>query len=73
MSNVTNLFILRNIQEALDDSDWKTTVMEEINALEKNETCNIVYLPKAHKLVGFKWVFTMKLELILVLGGETQD
>lgn len=30
---------------------------KEINALEKNKTWNMVYLPKGRKPIGSKWVF----------------
>ena len=34
--------------------------MEEIKALEKNKTWEICALPKGHKTLGGKWVFTPK-------------
>lgn len=60
VSKVTNMFIPRNIQEALNDPDWNAAVMEEIHALEKNGTWDLVNLPKGQKLVGCKWLFTVK-------------
>ncbi|KAA0045534.1 putative mitochondrial protein [Cucumis melo var. makuwa] len=39
---------------------WKNVIMEEINALEKNKTLEIYALPKGHKTVGCKWVFSLK-------------
>lgn len=50
----------RNIQEALNDPDWRLAVMEEMNALRKSRTWEIVDPPKDHKIVGCKWVFTVK-------------
>ncbi|TYK30560.1 putative inactive tRNA-specific adenosine deaminase-like protein 3 isoform X6 [Cucumis melo var. makuwa] len=40
--------------------EWKNAVMEEMKALEKNNTWEICALPKGHKPVGCKWVFTLK-------------
>ena len=34
--------------------------MEEMRALEKNKTWELYTLPKGHKSVGCKWVFTIK-------------
>ena len=34
--------------------------MEEIKALEKNRTWEICVMPKGHKIVGCKWVFSLK-------------
>jgi len=50
----------RNIQEALDDPNWKLAVMEEMNALRRSGTWEIVNLPRDKKIVGCKWVFTIK-------------
>ncbi|KAA0050393.1 Cysteine-rich RLK (RECEPTOR-like protein kinase) 8 [Cucumis melo var. makuwa] len=38
----------------------KNAVMEEMKALEKNNTWEICALPKGHKPVGCKWVFTLE-------------
>ena len=59
-SRISHLFVPRNIQEALDDPNWKLAVMEEMNALRRSGTWKIVDLPKDKKTVGCKWVFTIK-------------
>ena len=48
------------IQEALENLDWKSAVLEEMNALRKNRTWELVDLPREKKIVGYKWVFTIK-------------
>ena len=50
----------RNIQEAFDDPNWRLAVFDEMNALRKTGTWEIVDLPKDKKIVGCKWVFTVK-------------
>ena len=60
ISKITNQFVPRNVQEAFSHSYWRTTILEEINALKKNETWELVELPKGKKTVGCKWVFTIK-------------
>ncbi|KAA0043342.1 reverse transcriptase [Cucumis melo var. makuwa] len=52
--------IPKNIHIALECPEWKNAVMEEMKALEKNNTWEICALPKGHKPVGCKWVFTLK-------------
>ncbi|KAA0047030.1 putative mitochondrial protein [Cucumis melo var. makuwa] len=52
--------IQKNIYIALECPKWKNAVMEEMKALEKNNTWEICALPKGHKPVGCKWVFTLK-------------
>ncbi|RVX00496.1 Retrovirus-related Pol polyprotein from transposon TNT 1-94 [Vitis vinifera] len=49
-----------NIQEALQQPEWKTVVQEEIQALEKNGTWEISEFPKGKRPVGCKWIFTVK-------------
>ncbi|RVW17578.1 Retrovirus-related Pol polyprotein from transposon RE1 [Vitis vinifera] len=50
----------KNIQEAFEIPEWKEAVMEEIRALEKNETWEVMNLPRGKKPVGCKWIFTVK-------------
>ncbi|KAL0544471.1 hypothetical protein IC582_019587 [Cucumis melo] len=51
--------IPKNIYIALECPEWKNAVMEEMKALEKNNIWEICALPKGHKPVGCKWVFTL--------------
>ena len=46
MSNLSIVEILKDIQTALQDPDWKNVVLEEMRALEKNKTWDTVPLPK---------------------------
>ena len=59
-SSLSDVVIPRNIEEALDSPQWKAAVFEEIRALKKNETWKLVELPPDTKVVGCKWVFTVK-------------
>ncbi|RVX04638.1 putative mitochondrial protein [Vitis vinifera] len=52
--------IPKNIQEALEIPDWREAMVEEIRALEKNGTWEVMTLPRGKKPVGCKWVFTVK-------------
>ena len=54
------MFVPRNIEEALDDPNWNLAVLEELNALKKTGTWELVDLPRDKKQVGCKWVFTIK-------------
>ena len=47
--------VLRNIQEALDEPSWKLAVIEEMNALKKNGTWEVVDLPREKKVIGCIW------------------
>ncbi|KAA0065527.1 putative mitochondrial protein [Cucumis melo var. makuwa] len=55
-----SLDLLIALRKGARVSEVKATLMEEIRALEKNKTWNLYSLPKGHKTVGCKWVFTLK-------------
>ncbi|KAL0543454.1 hypothetical protein IC582_018550 [Cucumis melo] len=59
-ANLDSTIIPKNIYTALECPEWKNAVMEEMKALEKNRTWEICALPKGHKTVGCKWVFSLK-------------
>ncbi|XP_071909660.1 uncharacterized protein [Coffea arabica] len=59
-TEISKLVIPRNIKEALVDQNWKSAVFEEMEALRKNDTWDVVELPREKKIVGCKWVFTVK-------------
>ncbi|RVW33188.1 Retrovirus-related Pol polyprotein from transposon RE2 [Vitis vinifera] len=61
-TNLDRIQIPKNIQEAFEIPEWKEAVMEEIRALEKNETWEVMNLPRGKKLVGLA-----KLNIIQVL------
>ena len=52
--------IPKTVQEALQVPKWKEAVLEEMRALEKNRTWDLVELPREKRTVGCKWVFTVK-------------
>jgi len=52
--------IPRDWKEAKQDPKWREAMLEELNALEKNKTWDLVKLPTGKKAVSCKWVFTVK-------------
>ena len=59
-TNLSSEEIPRTIQEALRVPKWRKVVMEEMHALEKNGTWELVRKPEGKTLVGCKRVFTVK-------------
>ena len=57
---IDNIEVPKNIEEALKRSEWRNVILEEMNALKKNETCEITDLPKGKQPVDCKWIFTVK-------------
>ena len=49
-----------NFEEAKNNPTWSQAMVEELQALEKNNTWTITSLPKGKKPVGCKWVYKIK-------------
>ena len=60
VSAIDSVQVPKSIEEALKDSGWRRAVSDEISALNKNRTWEISELPPGKKLVGSKWLFTIK-------------
>jgi Reverse transcriptase (RNA-dependent DNA polymerase) len=70
-----------NWKEAMQDLKWRKTMFEEIRALVKNDTWDMVPKPYDKNAVGCKWVYTIKhthegnverFKTKLVVKGHTQ-
>ncbi|CAL8083250.1 unnamed protein product [Prunus armeniaca] len=51
-----------SVTEALEDSKWKEAMNDEMRALQKNGTWELVPLPHGKKTVGYRWIYTVKLK-----------
>jgi len=61
VSQLSSISIPSNIQKALTDPRWTKVMVDEMVALEKkNNTWDLVSLPRGKKTMGCKWVFTIK-------------
>ncbi|RDX90757.1 Copia protein, partial [Mucuna pruriens] len=49
-----------SIQKALKYENWVQAMKEEMSALEKNSTWEIVDRPKDKRVVGCRWIYTVK-------------
>jgi len=46
--------------EAVQQDQWREAMNEELSALDKNDTWDIVGLPIGKKPIGSKWVYRVK-------------
>jgi len=60
----------KNVYEALADSDWVTTMQEELHQFESNKVWHLVPKPKDRTIIGTKWVSRNKLD---ELGTVTRN
>ena len=47
----------KNVNKALADSDWDTTMQEELHQFERNKVWHLVPQPEDRTIIGTKWVF----------------
>lgn len=73
--------VLASVQEALKDKKWIQTMNEEMHALDKNGTWDIIENPNDKRVVGYWWIYTVKYRFddtldrykaMLVAKGYTQ-
>ncbi|RLN40738.1 hypothetical protein C2845_PM01G40940 [Panicum miliaceum] len=46
--------------EAEHDAAWRAAMKEEMEAVERNDTWELVDLPRGHRPIGLRWVFKLK-------------
>ena len=51
---------LKDAMTSSDAAQWMTAMQEEIEALHKNKTWELVMLPQGRKPIGNKWVYKIK-------------
>jgi hypothetical protein len=51
---------LQSYKEASTDPHWQQAMQEELQALEKTQTWDLVDPPSDKTLVGCKWVYKIK-------------
>ena len=62
-ANLADVYIPQTFEQAIqsDEKDkWNKAISEEVSALAKNETWDVVPLPKDKKAINSRWVFSVK-------------
>ena len=59
VTQLSHVEIPKSIKDAMQVPEWKDVVLEEMRALEKNQTWELIDMPKEKRIVGCKWMFTV--------------
>ncbi|GFS34572.1 hypothetical protein Acr_00g0034750 [Actinidia rufa] len=59
-TRVDSISIPRSVHEALQNPLWVSAMKAEMEALQRNRTWDLIALPKGERIVGCKWVFSVK-------------
>lgn len=60
INQLSTVVIPNSVQETLADPKWKAAMNDEMQALQKNETWELVECPLGKKPVMCRWIFTVK-------------
>ena len=60
IASLQSVVIPRDWKAAKQDPKWHKAMIEELDALEKNKTWELIYLPAGKRAVGCKWIYTVK-------------
>jgi hypothetical protein len=60
MNDISTNHVPTGVEEGMKNPKWTQAIREEMEALMKNKTWNLVALPRGKKIVGCKWVFYVK-------------
>ena len=60
VNNVDSIQVTTQVEDALKSREWTEAMDEEMRALQKNNTWEVVELPKGKKPVRCRWIFTFK-------------
>jgi hypothetical protein len=63
VASLHSIAIQRDWKEAQHDFNWCETMLEELKALEENQTWEFVKLSEGKRPISCKWLFTMKQNL----------
>ncbi|PRQ56213.1 putative RNA-directed DNA polymerase [Rosa chinensis] len=60
VNQISAVSVPNKVQDALGDPNWRKAMEEELEALQKSNTWQLVPPPQGKKAVGCRWVFTVK-------------
>ena len=62
VKQLADISVSNGVTEALENPKWKEVMNEEMQALQKIVTWELVPVPNEKKIVGYMWIYTVKLK-----------
>ena len=63
IASLDSISLPNNVREALSHPGWCSAMIDEMQALDDNDTWDLVSLPTGKKAIGCCWVFVVKFNL----------
>ena len=60
IASLDSISLLNKVSEALAHLGLRNAMIEEMDALTDNDTWDLVRSPTRKKVIGYRWVFTVK-------------
>ena len=60
IASLDSISLSNTVRETLSHPGWCSAMVEEMQALDDNDTWNLVQLPVGKKAIGCRWVFVVK-------------
>ena len=73
LSTLSTIPIPNSLSKALSKREWRLAMEAEMDALQKNETWELVDLPNGKKPMDYKWVFAVKFRKHLLKARLVPD
>ena len=63
ITSLDSISLPNKVSKALAHPGWRSAMIEEMDALTDNGTLDLIRLPSRKKVIGCRWVFTVKVNL----------
>ena len=60
IASLDTISLPHSVCEDLSHPGWRSAIVQEMQALDDNDTWNLVHLPVGKKAIGCYWVFAVK-------------
>jgi len=62
LSSISSMTIPKSVHDVIAHPDWCQAMLDDLSALHNSETWELVSLPSRKSIVGWRWIFAIKVE-----------